>query len=42
MHTMKIINLKKAIRFQLLKVNRFQKIKNFKLWRETNNDTSTN
>ena len=30
MHMMKIINLKLEIRFQLLNVNLFQKIKNFK------------
>ena len=42
MHMMKIINLKLEIKFQLLKVNHFQKIKNFKLWRIINNDTSSN
>ena len=30
---MKIINLKLVIKFLLLKVSLFQKIKNFKLWR---------
>ena len=30
MHMMRIINLKLVIKFLLLKVNRFQKIKNFK------------
>ena len=39
---MKIINLKTVIKFLLLKVNLFQKIKNFKLWRIQNNDTSSN
>ena len=38
---MKIINLKMEIKFQLLKVNHFQKIKNFRQWRKSN-DTSTN
>ena len=41
MHMMKIINLKMGIKFQSLKVNHFQKTKNFKLWRTTN-DTSSN
>ena len=38
---MKIINLKMEIKFQSLKANHFQKIKNFKLWRIIN-DTSSN
>ena len=41
MHMMKIINIKMETKFQLLKVNHFQKIKNFKLW-EKANDTSSN
>ena len=40
--TMKTISTKLVIRFQLLKANRFLKIKNFKLWRMLNNDTGTN
>ena len=42
MHMMKIINLKLEIKFQLLKVNHFQKIKDFRLWRIINNDTGSN
>ena len=38
---MKITNIKVEIKFQLLKANNFQKIKNFKLWRIIN-DTSSN
>ena len=38
---MKIINLKMEIKFQSLKANHFQKIKNSKLWR-TINDTGSN
>ena len=38
---MKIISLKVVTKYQLLKVNHFQKIKDFKLWRILN-DTSTN
>ena len=41
MHMMKIINIKTEIKFQLLKANHFQKIKNFKLW-EILNDTGPN
>ena len=41
MHTMKTINLKMVIEFPLLNLNHFQKIKNFKLWKKTN-DTSSN
>ncbi len=32
MHMMKIINLKMVTKYQLKKVNRFQRIKNLKLW----------
>ena len=39
---MKIINSKWVTKFQLQRVNHFQKIKNFKLWRIVNNDTSSN
>ena len=41
MHMMKITNLKVETKFQLSKANHFQKIKNFKLCKVTN-DTSTN
>ena len=38
---MKTINLKMEIKFQLLKANHFQKIKNFKSWKIIN-DTGSN
>ena len=41
MFMMKIINLKMEIKFQLLKANHFQKIKNLKLWKIIN-DTGSN
>ena len=41
-YMMKIINLKSVIKFQLSKVNLFQKLKNSKFWRMLNNDTTTN
>ena len=42
MHMMKTISLKMEIRLQLLKVNHFQKIKNFKSWRVQSNDWCSN
>ena len=39
---MKIINIKMVIKFLLLKVGPFQRIKNFRSWKEKNNDTSSN
>ena len=40
-HMMKIINLKMETKFQSLRANHFQKIKNFKLGKKVN-DTSSN
>ena len=40
--TMKKISIKLVIKFQLLRANRFLKIKNFKLWRVISNDWCSN